>query len=43
VKKRFPGAPFELENASIGEHQFDAASVLMAGMLTPHWLLATKG
>ncbi len=41
VRERFPGAPFSNIKA-INEHQFDAASVLMAGMLTPHWKLAAK-
>ena len=42
VKARFPGAPFS-EIGVVGEHQYDAAATLMAGMLTPYWELATKG
>ena len=42
VKIRFPGAPFHPSIKVINEHQHDAASVLMAGMLTPHWAIATR-
>ncbi len=39
VRKRFPGAPHApfSKVKALNEHQYDAASTLMAGMLTPYW------
>ena len=36
---RFPGAPFAKVKA-LSEHQYDAASVLVAGMSTPYWAVS---